>query len=188
MKCHNLDYLKKTVFIFLCVISLNFEAMCCCADLNLDGDNVKSKIASLALNTGSAFLGAVANWEALNGESTRGVKIANASTSLVAAVFKGYNGYWDWKNGKMKGAAHLALNGLIVGCNIASVVLSIQSAATDDHNQANIYNFASSLTNILGLGLKAVDLFITTSPYKSNRVSEEVEPLYPASTYGSSNL
>ncbi len=177
MKHQKLNCIKKVVFAFLFMISLNFEVRCSCDELNLDGDHAISKITSLALNKGSAFLGAVANWEALNGESTRGVKIANASTSLVAAVFKGYNGYWDWKNGKLMGITHLTLNGLIITCNIASVALSIQSAATHDPNQTNIYNFASSLTNILGLCLKGVDLFISTSPYKSNRTSEEVERL-----------
>ena len=175
MKYNKSRYFNKTIFTILCGIALNFEGVCCSKALNLDDDNKITQVMSLGFNVGSAVLGSVSSWETLNGESSTGVKIANASTSLAAALFKGCTTYWDWKNGKLKGAAHMALNGLIIGCNIASAAFSIESVSTDDQNEANIYNFASSLTNVLGLGLKAVDLYITTSPYDSKKLRKFAE-------------
>ena len=167
MKNNKSNYVTKIFFTLLCAITLNFDGVCMEEPNTFYQDMLSTngrKVISASLNFSSSVLGLVASWETLNGESSEGVKIANACTSLGAAALKSYNWYIDWKDDGIRGVPHQILNVLSLGCNITSATLSIMSAASDDPYQKNLYNFVSSVTNVSGLFLKGIDLFLTPSP------------------------
>ena len=147
------------------------DTCCDCSCFN----NVRKGL-SVSLNAVSSALGIIADWQEKAGASSSVLKVANAATSGAAGILKFVNArfYDDYSYGKEgchgQRFFHVTLSGLVITCNVASLVLSSLSVYSTSPSDIRAYNLASSLTNLGGMFFKSLDLWISPQPdtFKEN--------------------